>query len=149
MRAKKVLIIAALLICNGIYAQRISATKVPDKVVAAFKAKFGDATKIKWEREHTNEYEASFRKDGKEFSANFDMEGKWLETEIEIETSALPGEIKAALKKDFALYKVTEASKIESDKSGSCYEAEVKKGSEHLDLLFNAQGVLQSKSKAD
>jgi len=134
---------------NAAYAQKISADKVPTAVTSAFKAKFPNATKTSWEMENANEYEASFKLNGKEVSANFDNTGKWLETETEIKVSALPAAVKAALSKDFAGFKIEEASKIESAKDGNCYEAELEKGEETFDVLFLPNGKILSKTKLE
>ncbi len=128
-------------------AQKVSSTDVPSAVAAAFKSKFPAVTKVKWEMEDANEYEAIFKQDGEEASANFDQTGKWLETELEIEVSGLPANILAALKKDFAGYKINEASKVESVKNGSTYEAEVEKGEMNYDVLYAADGKFISKTK--
>jgi len=142
-------LLTAALMSNAAYAQKISADKVPTAVTSAFKAKFPNATKTSWEMENANEYEASFKLNGKEVSANFDNTGKWLETETEIKVSALPAAVKAALSKDFAGFKIEEASKIESAKDGNCYEAELEKGEETFDVLFLPNGKILSKTKLE
>jgi len=86
---------------------------------------------------------------GEEVSANFEKNGKWLETETEINVSALPAEVQSTLKKDFAGFKVEEASKIESVKNGNCYEAEIEKGEESFDILFSTDGKVLSKTKLE
>lgn len=143
------LLLTVALTGNAAYAQKISADKVPAAVNSAFKAKFTTATKKSWEIENTNEYEAGFKLNGKEVSANFDKTGKWLETETEIKVSALPASIQSALSKDFAGFKINEASKIESVKNGNCFEAEIEKGKETLDVLFTADGKMLSKTKKE
>ncbi len=134
---------------NAACAQKISADKVPAAVLSAFKAKFPTATKTSWELENTNEYEAGFKLNGEEVSANFDNTGKWLETETEIKVSALPAAVQAALAKDYAGFKIEEASKIESAKDGNCFETEIEKGEETFDVLFTPDGKMLSKTKAE
>lgn len=134
---------------NAAHAQKISANKVPAAITSAFKAKFPNATKTRWEMENANEYEAGFKLKGEEVSANFDNTGKWLETETEIKVTALPASVKTALSKDFAGFKINEASKIESLKNGNCFEAEIKKGKETFDVLFTADGKMLSKTKIE
>src|SRR5262249_29870366 len=144
-------IIIALLIaaamCNLTYAQKIPASQVPAAVMSAYQAKFPNAGKTSWELENENEYEASFKLNGVAVSANFDNTGKWLETETEIKVSALPVSVQSSLKKDFAEYKINEASKIESAKNETSYEVEVEKGEETFDVLFSPDGKMISKSK--
>lgn len=144
-----IVLLCAALMSNAACAQKISADKVPAAVTSAFKAKFPNATKTSWEMENANEYEAGFKLNGEEVSANFDNTGKWLETETEIKVSALPAAVQATLAKDFAGFKIEEASKIESAKDGNCYEAEIEKGEETFDVLFSPDGKVLSKTKLE
>ena len=143
------LLLIAALISNMGCAQKIATDKVPTVVTSAFKAKFPNATKTSWEMENANEYEAGFKQNGDEVSANFDNTGKWLETETEIKISALPVAVQNALSKDFAGFKIEEASKIESVNDGNCFEAEIEKGEETFDVLFTADGKMLSKTKIE
>lgn len=143
------LVLIAELMSNAASAQKIAADKVPIAVASALTAKFPSATKTSWEIENTNEYEAGFKLNGEEVSANFDNTGKWLETETEIKVSDLPFAVLEALAKDFAGFKIEEASKIESSKDGNCFEAEVEKGEEAFDVLFTSDGKVISKTKLE
>ena len=143
-----VLLIAALM-SNMAYAQKISVDKVPAAVTSAFKTKFPTVTKATWEMEGKTEYEVNFLLGGVKASANFDNTGKWLETETELKISALPAAIQSTLKKDFAGFKINEATKIESVKHGNCYEAEIEKGEETFDILFTVDGKILSKTKLE
>ena len=149
MKSIIIVLLAVVLISNTICAQKLSADKVPASVMQAFQAKFPNADKTTWEMEKTNEYEAEFGLNGEEMSAIFDNTGNWLETETEIKVIALPSSVHKALREDFADFKINEASKIESVKNGNCFEAEIKKGKETFDVLFNAAGKLLSKIKHD
>lgn len=143
-----VLLIAALM-SNMAYAQKISVDKVPAAVTSAFKTKFPTVTKTTWEMEGKTEYEVNFLLGGVKASANFDNTGTWLETETELKISALPAAIQSTLKKDFAGFKINEATKIESVKHGNCYEAEIEKGEETFDILFTVDGKILSKTKLE
>lgn len=143
------LLLTAALLSNAACAQKISADKVPAAVTSAFKAKFPTVTKVSWELEKANEYEAGFKLNGEEVSANFDNTGKWLETETEIKVSALPSSVSSTLAKDFAGFKINEASKTESAKNGNCFEAEIEKGEETFDVLFTLDGKVLSKTKLE
>src|SRR5262245_46284204 len=145
MKSLIFVLLCAALMSKAADAQKITADKVPAAVTSAFKAKFPAATKATWELEQ-GEYEAGFIVNGEKTSANFDKEGKWLETETEIKVDALPAAVNATLKKDFAGYKINEASKIKSVKNGNCYEAEIEKDKEIFDVLFSPDGKLISKS---
>jgi hypothetical protein len=144
-----VLLLVVALMSISAYAQKISADKVPEVVKSAFKAKFPAVTKVNWGMENATEFEAEFKLNGEELSANFDNTGKWLETETEIKVTDLLADIKTALAKDFAGFKVKEASKIESAKDGKCYEAEIEKGEETFDVLYTTNGKMLSKTKEE
>jgi len=143
------MLLTAAIMNNAACAQKISADKVPAAVSSAFKTKFPTATKASWEMENKTEFEVNFKLNGEEVSANFDNTGKWLETETEVEVSALPTAIQSTLKKDFAGFKINEASKIESLKNGNCYEAEIEKGEETFDVLLSIDGKVLSKTKLE
>jgi Putative beta-lactamase-inhibitor-like, PepSY-like len=144
---KSSILLVAVLLSSLTFAQKIQDKDVPVLVVSAFKSKFPLAIKPTWELEKTNEYEVGFKLNNEETSANFDNTGKWLETEVEIKVAALPTAVQTVLRKDFAGFKIDEASKIESMTNGKCFEAEVKKGAETFDLLFTSDGKLISKTK--
>ena len=142
-------LLTVAIVSNSVSAQKISADKVPVAVTAAFKAKFPTVLKTSWEMENKTEFEANFHLNGVETSANFDKAGKWLETEIEIKVAALPNTIQSAITKDYAGFKINEASKIESIKNGKCFEAEIEKGEETFDVLFSAEGKVLNKTKVE
>ena len=143
------MLIATLIFMNVGNIQKISPDKVPNAVSTAFKTKFPMVSKVKWEMEKENEYEAIFKLNGKETTANFDNLGKWMETETEIKVSELPQSVQLALKNDFKGFKIEEACKIESAKDGICYEAEIEKGKESFDVIFTQYGKVLSKTKID
>jgi hypothetical protein len=142
------LLITIALLSNSAFAQKISANKVPTTVISTFKAKFPTATKISWEMEKS-EYEVNFKLKKEEMSANFDNTGKWLETETEIKVSNLPASVQSVISKDFAGFRINEASKIESAKDGNCFETEIEKGEETFDVLFSADGKVLRKTKKE
>lgn len=146
---KYILVLAAACVSASVSAQHISTDKVPAPVTAAFKSKFPDAAKVKWEIENKNEYEAEFELKGSEMSTSYDPSGKWLQTETDIQVTELPSAVTASIHKDFPDHKINEASKISSLKYGTCYEAEVQKGKEQLDIVFSAEGKLLSKEQSD
>lgn len=144
-----IVLLTVALITNAACAQKKTAEKVPAAVSSTFKAKFPAASKISWEVETANAYEAAFKINGEDVSANFDSTGMWLETETEINVSALPASIHSILDKDFAGYKINEASKIEDVKNGIHFEAEIEKGEESFDVLFTPDGKMLGKTKIE
>ena len=149
MKTMIIMLLSAAFLGHGACAQKVPEAKVPPEVTSAFKAKFPNVGKTSWEMENANEYEANFKLNGTEVSANFEKTGAWVETETEIKVSALPAPVQSVLSKDFAGYKINEASKIESRSNGSCYEAEIEKGEETFDVLFSADGKILSKTKTE
>jgi hypothetical protein len=145
MKLKNLLLLMAVFISISAYAQKLSPSKVPANVKNAFKVKFSGATSVKWEMDDEN-YEAEFKLKNVMQSASFDKEGGWLDTESKIKSSDLPKEVKQAIKKEVAGFKITEASKIESAAHGSCYEVQVVKGDEVIDVLVSEKGDILDKS---
>lgn len=146
---KKIIFIlfALTVISNTGWSQKLAADKIPAAVIAAFKTKFPTATKVTWEKENKMEYEADFILNGRKVSAGFDPNGKWLLTETEILVSALPAAVQASIKNGFANFRITDASNIQSIRSGNCFEAEVKKGNESFEVLFTADGKILRRTK--
>lgn len=102
----------------------------PAAVKQAFQQKFPNATKVKWEKEEANEWEAEFILENKEMSASFAANGTWLETETEIVLSQLPENVLNTLKKQYAGWKILEPEKVETAQHGVLYEVELKKQGE-------------------
>lgn len=127
-----------------LFAQEIPAEKVPAEVKTAFQSKFPEAKKVEWEMEEGN-YEAEFKMNGKEMSATFDAKGIWKETETEIKVKDLPKAVSTMLAGEFPGYKIDEACKVESAEHGSCYEVEIEKGDEEMEVLLKADGTILKK----
>ena len=142
-------LLAASCMSQSVYAQKTSSPNVPANVTSSFHAKYPEALKTNWEVKNQNEYEAEFKMNNVEYYAQFDGAGHWIETETKVKFSDLPSSIQAALCRDFADYKTSEARKIESAVNGNCFEAEVKKGKEEYNLLFSSEGEILSKKKSD
>jgi hypothetical protein len=145
MKLKITLLSAAVLFCVSAYAQEKAAPKIPAAVMNAFKAKFPRVTNPTWEVEKANEYEVEFKVNNTAQSAKFDKTGKWLETETDIKVTELPAAVRQSIAKQFAGFKITEASKVENLAHGNCYEAEIQKGKESMDVQVSAGGEILSK----
>ncbi len=133
---KSVFIIAVLAISI------VACAQTPPKSVSDnFNSKFSGATKVKWEQEEENEWEAEFKMNGEEMSASFDNAGKWLETEKELKKNELPATVLDAVNTEYAGYKIEEAAEIEKpDFKG--YEFGIEKGEEELEILVSADGSI-------
>lgn len=142
---KKYLLTAMTVICSAmLFAQEIPAEKVPSEVKTAFQSKFPDAKKVEWEMED-GLYEAEFKMKGNEMSATFDSKGIWKETETEIKVKNLPKAVSNMLANEFPGFEIDEACQVESAEHGSCYEVEIEKGDEEMEVLLKADGTILKK----
>lgn len=137
---KNIFFVALAIVCNT--ATTFAQSKAPKEVETAFYAKFPKATKVKWEKENTTEYEANFTTNGVEYSANFTVDGKWLETESPETFENLPTKIQTTFNSSHKGMKIKAVAKIETLDSGTQYEIEVKKGLKTIEYLYNSEGTL-------
>lgn len=145
---KNILITAAtvIFVSGTASAQKMKSTEVPTQVKEAFAKKY-PGQKAEWEKEGSD-YEAEFDLNKVESSAVFGSDGTFKELEQEIKTSELPKAVTDYCAKNFPDHKLSEAAKI-TDASGKLsYEAEMSKGKEHFDALFDHQGHFIKKSVA-
>ncbi len=140
---KSIFVIAVLAI------SLVACTQNPPKSVADnFNKKFQNATKVKWDQEEENEWEAEFKMNGDAMSASFDNAGKWLETEKELKQNQLPAAVQNSFNSQYADYKMNEAAEIEKpDFKG--YELGIEKGEETLEILVTADGNITSTKKVE
>jgi hypothetical protein len=139
------IVIACALTFSKATAQKIKEAEVPAKVKEAFASKYVGAKVEKWEKEDAG-YEAEFDLNKVESSAVFDENGNFKEIEQEIKTASLPKGAAEYCTKNFDGYKISEAAII-TDASGKVtYEAEMTKGKEHFDALFDDKGTFIKKS---
>lgn len=144
----KSIILTAAVIALGVntsFAQKMKEADVPKAVVSGFHTNYKDAKAKEWEKEG-DMYEAEFDWKKMEMSATFAADGKLMETEHEIKVAELPKAVSDYVTKNYAGYKISEASKIEDATTKKVsYEAEIQKGKEEMDLLFDADGNFISK----
>jgi hypothetical protein len=139
---KSIITVAALVLAGNVtLAQtKIKEADVPKAVLGSFQQNFKGAKVEKWEKEKNGEYEAEFTLNKQEQSANFSTDGKLLQTETEIKVSELPKAVSEYVTKNYAGYKISEAAKIVDPAGVISYEAEVEKGKEEFDLIFDSNG---------
>ncbi len=138
---KTIITIAALVFAiNTLSAQKVKEAEVPKAVTESFAKNFPGTKAKEWEKEN-DVYEAEFDLKKVETSVTFSADGKLMETETEIATSALPKAVTDYVTKNYPGHKLSEASKIVDAAGTITYEAEVKKGKEEMDLLFDANGT--------
>ncbi len=113
----------------------------PKSVTDNFAKKFNGATKVKWEQEEENEWEAEFKINGKEMSACFDNVGKWTATEAELSEKDLPAEVMKAVKAAYPDWKIEDVESIETPEMKG-YELGIEKGKEELEIVVTADGKI-------
>ena len=143
---KNLVLIISITILFSLSACGQKKDEVPENVKTAFNQKFPNATKVKWGKENSSEWEAEFKMDGMEYSANFNNDANWLETEYEIEVNDLPELVKSTIVKEFKDYKIKE-SEISETAEGKVYEFEIKKGEERLEVAIDKEGKVVKKEQ--
>ena len=136
---------AFLLICLMGFTQKITPEKVPVPVKNAFTTKFPAATDAKYEI-ISNYYKVIFNDKGVMTSANYSPAGKWLKTETAISESDLPKEVSASLAKDFADFKISAVTKIESPDKPLFYTMDLQKEKEGYNAQFSPKGDVLKKT---
>lgn len=132
---KHIVSIAVAIVIASCASTKISESKVPAPVKAAFAKLYPTADDVDWEKENEN-YEADFEVGEKENSAVFDSAGNLLESEVEINPGELPATVTQYINTNYAGSKIKEAAKITNASGVVTYEAEIK----GKDLVFDAQG---------
>jgi hypothetical protein len=145
MRKIIVLMSACLLFSFMGYTQELTPDKVPTSVLQAFAKKFPAATDAKYEMKKKG-YEVTFKDKGVGTCTNFDPTGKWLETKTAIVESDLPKEVSASIAKDFAGFKSSEVTTVESPDKTLFYMMVLKKDKEGYKVHFSAKGDVLKKT---
>lgn len=134
---KKIIIALTLVFATTIsFAQ----STAPVAVVTAFNKKFPNASKLKWIKENSREYEASFQWKGVQHSANFSESGEWTETESPINFNQLPDKVQKAFNASNKETQVTAVAKIVTSKGVIIYEVEKKQGAKTIELFYTEDG---------
>jgi hypothetical protein len=137
----KNLVIALLFVSFTAFAQQVN---IPKTAKDSFSKLYPKAVEVKWDKEN-QDYEASFKFNGKDMSVIFDKDGKVQETETTIEISQLPKSVEKYVMDNFKEYKITGAAKIIKANGEEIFEAEVTKGKDKKDLFFDANGKPEKK----
>jgi hypothetical protein len=145
MKKLIVLISACLLISLMGFTQKIAPEKVPAPVKKAFTEKFPAAIDATYKISN-NCYKVIFNDKGVETCANYSPTGKWLQTETEISESDLPKEVTASIAKDFADFKISAVTKIETPDKPLFYTMDLKRGNEGYNAQFSPKGDVLKKT---
>ena len=132
------LILVTALFMNCAYSQKIKESEVPSPVKAKFQSLHPDVKDATWLKLKVGDYEAEFTQNKKDFGVSFDSLGNLKETEMEMKVSELSKEIHDYVAKNYPGYKITEAAQITYADGKPMYEAEITKGKDVSDLLFDS-----------
>lgn len=134
---KNIFVATAIIVA---YATSFAQSKTPSIVSTKFNQKFPNASSIKWDKENSHEYEASFVWKGEKHSANYSDSGVWLETECSTSFKQLPEKVQTAFNASHKGAIIIAVAKIETSKGTTKYEVEVKQKSKTLEFFYTANG---------
>ena len=132
------LILVTVLSMNCAYSQKIKESEVPAPVKAKFQSLHTDVKDANWLKLQKGGYEAEFKQNKSEYGVSIDSIGNLKETEMDMKVSELSKEIQAYVTKNYPDYAITEAAQITYADGKPTYEAEITKGKESFDLLFDS-----------
>jgi uncharacterized membrane protein YkoI len=135
---KLLLVLVTVLSVNCAYSQKINESQVPAPVKAKFQSLHPDIKDVNWLKHKKDGYEAEFTQNKSEFGVSIDSLGNLKETEMDMKVSELSKEIHEYVAKNYPGYKITEAAQITYADGKPMYEAEITKGKESFDLLFDS-----------
>ena len=145
---KKIAIIALCLGFTIAKAQEVKESDVPEKVKEAFAKKYAGSKAKEWEKEG-EDYEVEFNLNKVESSALFTADGTFKELEQEIKLTELPKTVSDYCAKNYAGWKLAEAEKITDAAGKVMFEAEMEKGKEHFDAMFDDKGSFVKKGEIE
>lgn len=123
-------------------------TRVPDVVQTAFAQKYGDATRVNWDREGSGYMVAEFRDGGREHDAWFTPNGEWMMTEVDHARNLqnLPQAVQDGYNAScYAAegWRIDDIDEIQRPGYETIYIIEVEKaGQPDYDLYFDMNGTL-------
>ncbi|HEY0580105.1 MAG TPA: PepSY-like domain-containing protein [Candidatus Nitrosocosmicus sp.] len=130
------MVIIAIFIIDGCYAQDLKSTDVPAVVKSALMKKYPDAKSVSWEKEKGN-YEANWGgKSGEDNSVMFTPAGNFIEIVKAIPVSKLPQSVATYVKSHYNNAVIKEAGLVTDAGGKVTYEAEIK----GKDLIFDEKG---------
>jgi Putative beta-lactamase-inhibitor-like, PepSY-like len=132
------LILVTVLSMDYAYSQKIKESEVPAPVKAKFQSLHPNVKDAIWLKLKKSSYEAEFTQNKKNFGVSIDSLGNLKETEMDMKVSELSKEIHAYVAKNYPDYAITEAAQITYSDGKPMYEAEITKGKESFDLLFDS-----------
>jgi len=129
----------ALLSFSTSFAQKIKEAEVPTVVKENFAKKYPNVKILSYEKEK-GDFEIGFYMNKIVSSAIFDPNGVFKAFEQEISPFDLPKNVRDYCLKNFAEFRLTEGAKITDNEGKLFFEAEMSKGKQHFDAIFDADG---------
>jgi len=123
--------------CSG----KFKESQVPVAAKQTFEKNYS-GIKGTWDKEDNN-YEVSFKKDGKDMSVVINESGTIVETETDIPVTDLPATVLDYIKQHYQGREIKEASTITKANGAVNYEAEV----DDKDVIFDANGKFIEEEK--
>ncbi len=121
--------------------QGIAEKKLPSVVVNSVKTKYGNSTKIDWEK-RDNGYEAEFLQGQTEITVLVDNAGNMLMQKQDVDSTAIPAAVITAINTNHSGYAIDDAEKLEKD-GVTYYQLELEKqGEKDLQVVYTAEGKL-------
>lgn len=117
--------------------------EAPQAVQTAMEQLYPGISKIDWDNEDTNMWEAEFKNSGVETSVTFFADGKMKEIEEKIAMADFPKTGLDYLKQNYPKEKVEEMVRLTDANGTVTYEIEVKDS----EFIFDTQGNLMQKDK--
>lgn len=122
--------------------------QAPDAVQIAFEQKYGNSTRVSWEREGGGYLVGEFRQDGREHDAWFTQGGEWMMTEVDHarNLATLPQAVQDgynATRYAAEQWSIDDIDEIQRPAYETIYIIEVEKaGQPDYDLYFDVNGTL-------
>jgi hypothetical protein len=138
MKATLLLFVAIALSIGCATAQKLNESAVPAPVKAKFQSLYPTVKVVNWRKQKGGNYEAEFKHNSSDFGVTIDSAGKLKETEKEMKVFELSKEIFDYVAHNYPGYKITEAAQITYADGKPMYEAEITKGKDKFDLLFDS-----------
>lgn len=123
-------------------AQTINASLVPEAVKNKMKEKYPEAKGLYWRQSDAGFVEANFSNDGRKCNAIFLTTGGWVSTDCEITAEEFPAAAITYLNDPKNADKVSKYYQSDTKAKGKQFSADVKKGGQALQFIFDADGNL-------
>jgi len=140
---KKYVTIFGFAIALSACAQNTIQSNVPSVVLNSFQKEFPNATNVEWETME-KAYEVDFDLNRLDHEVWLDQHGKIISHKQELAVNDVPKTIAAAVTRDFAGFRTTDADKVEVE-GKTTYIVEVKNGGTEWKATYGADGTLLQK----